>query len=86
MVKVDTTLDGGLNGQEEFKMAGKGSKQRPKMITQKQFEDNWDKIFVRKKTPDHGKTQVHSDKTKYNRKNQKVKQASMTDLNWDGNY
>jgi len=42
---------------------GKGSKPRP-ITNQKQFEDNWDKIFGRKKTPDHAKTKVHEDKTK----------------------
>lgn len=62
---------------------GKGSKRRP--TDQKKFEENWDKIFVRKKTPKHGATQQHKDKTKYDRKNQKTKQAQMTDLNWDGN-
>ena len=66
-------------------MTGKGDKRRPKVITQKQFEDNWDKIFARKKTPKHAATQQHKDKTKYDRKNQKIKQAQMTDLNWDGN-
>ena len=63
---------------------GKGSKKRP-ITNQKQFEENWDKIFARKKTPKHGATQQHKDKTKYDRKNQKIKQAQMTDLNWDGN-
>ena len=43
---------------------GKGSKRRPKEITQEQFEDNWDRIFGRKKTPKRGATQVHTDKTK----------------------
>jgi len=62
---------------------GKGSKRRP--TDQKKFEENWDKIFARKKTPKHGATQQHKDKTKYDRKNQKTKQAQMTDLNWDGN-
>lgn len=66
-------------------MTGKGDKRRPTMVTQKQFEDNWDKIFARKKTPKHGATKQHKDKTKYDRKNQKIKQAQMTDLNWDGN-
>ena len=41
---------------------GKGSKRRP--TNEKQFRDNWDKIFGRKKTPKHGATQVHTDKTK----------------------
>lgn len=41
----------------------KGS--RPRKITnQKQFEENWDKIFARKKTPPQGRTQIHKDKTK----------------------
>ncbi len=59
------------------------SKQRP--TDQKKFEENLDQIFARKTTPKHGATQQHEDKTKYNRKNQKTKQAQMTDLNWDGN-
>jgi len=42
---------------------GKGSKPRP-IKNQKEFEDNWDKIFGRKKTPKHGATQIHKDKTK----------------------
>ena len=42
---------------------GKGSKQRP-ITNQKQFEENWDKIFGRKKTPSHAQTKVHKDKTK----------------------
>jgi hypothetical protein len=42
---------------------GKGSKRRDAVISQKEFEDAWDKIFPRKK----GKTKVHRDKTKYNR-------------------
>lgn len=51
----------------EAGIMGKGSKQRPRVITDKQFDDNWDKIFPRKKTPKHGATQIHKDKTKYNR-------------------
>ena len=46
---------------------GKGSKPRP-ITNQKQFEENSDKIFPRKKTPKHGATKVHRDKTKYDRK------------------
>ena len=50
----------------------KGSNRRPG----KGYEDNWELIFgkkkpeikKRKKTPKHGVTQVHVDKTKYNRK------------------
>ena len=42
---------------------GKGSKQRP-ITNQAQFEENWDNIFSRKKTPKHGATKIHKDKTK----------------------
>ena len=42
----------------------KGSKRRPTLITKEEFEENWDKIFGRKKTPKHGSTKVHTDKTK----------------------
>ena len=45
----------------------KGSKQRPRVVTQKQFEDSWDKIFARKKTPPQGRTQVHKNKKKKSR-------------------
>ena len=53
---------------------GKGSKQRPSEGTV--YQDNWEKIFGKKKpkvkshkkTPKHGLTQVHKDKSKYNRK------------------
>ena len=53
---------------------GKGSKRRNS--DEKLYADNWEKIFgkkepelkVRKKTPSQGATQIHSDKTKYNRK------------------
>ena len=42
----------------------KGSKRRPKLITEEQFVENWDKIFARKEIPKHGRTMVHKDKTK----------------------
>ena len=45
----------------------KGSKQRPRVVSQKQFEDSWDKIFARKKTPPQGRTQVHKNKKKPSR-------------------
>ena len=57
----------------------------------KKGKDNWDKIFgkkdikVRKTTPDHGNTQVHKDKSKYDRKSYKEEIRSQQDLNWDGN-
>ena len=41
----------------------KGSRPR-KIQNQKQFEDNWDKIFGRKKTPKHAATQIHKNKKK----------------------
>ena len=51
---------------------GKGSKRRPTVVSDKQFQDNWEKAFGKKepkvkshkKTPKHGLTQVHKDKTK----------------------
>ena len=30
-------------------MAGKGDKQRPRKVDKKVFEDNWDRIFKKKK-------------------------------------
>ena len=56
---------------------GKGSGRRT-TANNAAYEDNWEKIFgekkkpvkvkQRRKTPSHGSTQVHVDKTKYNRK------------------
>tara|TARA_R100000231_G_scaffold125729_1_gene96172 strand:- start:226 stop:474 length:249 start_codon:yes stop_codon:yes gene_type:complete len=40
----------------------KGSKRRP--TNEKEFRDNYDKIFARKKTPPHGRTQIHANKKK----------------------
>ena len=53
-------------------IGGKGDKRRNP--NDKAYRDNWEKIFgkkkpvvkERKKTPSHGSTQVHVDKTKYN--------------------
>ncbi len=45
-------------------MSGKGSKRRPQVVSQTQFEKAWDKIFPRKITPSHAATQKHVDKTK----------------------
>ena len=42
----------------------KGSKQRPRTITEEEFNDSWNRIFARKKTPKHGRTLVHKDRTK----------------------
>ena len=33
-------------------MAGKGSGRRPQKVPQKQFDDNWDRIFNKKKPKD----------------------------------
>ena len=52
----------------------KGSKRRPEKDGK--YQDQWEKIFGKKKpevkthnkTPKHGITQVHKDKSKYNRK------------------
>ena len=64
---------------------GKGSKRRNS--NEKLYSDNWEKIFGKpepkikehKKTPPHGLTQVHKDKTKYNRK--KVTRSDLRDEN-----
>jgi hypothetical protein len=38
---------------------GKGSKPRPLSVPRKQFDDNWDRIFGKKKTqPKQKKTEV----------------------------
>ena len=52
----------------------KGSKRRPEKDGE--YQDQWEKIFGKpkpkvkehKKTPKHGVTQVHKDRTKYDRK------------------
>ena len=50
---------------------GKGSKYR-EIKNKEQFDSEWDRIFARKKTPKHGATKAHVDKTKYNRKRIKI--------------
>lgn len=53
---------------------GKGSKRRNS--NEEAYSDGWELAFgkkkpvvkVRKETPNHGASKVHSDKTKYNRK------------------
>ena len=55
-------------------IVSKGSKRRPEKPGQ--YQDQWERIFGKpkpevkehKKTPKHGVTKVHRDKTKYNRK------------------
>ena len=48
---------------------GKGSVRRNS--NDETYAENWEKIFG-KETPSHGASQVHSDKTKYNRKNNTI--------------
>tara|TARA_Y100000356_G_scaffold109668_1_gene96320 strand:+ start:207 stop:380 length:174 start_codon:yes stop_codon:yes gene_type:complete len=43
---------------------GKGSKRRPQIVSDDKFQEAWNNIFPRKKTPPHATTQVHKDKTK----------------------
>jgi len=45
-------------------MSGKGSKPRPSAVKRKTFEDNWDKIFNKKK--DESKKESKSDKVRKN--------------------
>jgi len=48
---------------------GKGSKPRPMAVDKKKFDEAFDLIFkTRKKTPDHGKSQVHVNKKKETKK------------------
>ena len=42
----------------------KGSKQRPKFISEEQIIENWDKIIASKEIQKHGRNLVHKDKTK----------------------
>ena len=43
---------------------GKGSKRRPQIVSDDKFQEAWNNIFPRKKTPPHATTQEHKDKTK----------------------
>tara|TARA_B100000902_G_scaffold399327_1_gene469636 strand:- start:173 stop:385 length:213 start_codon:yes stop_codon:yes gene_type:complete len=49
---------------------GKGSKRRPQVISNNEYDKAWEQIFgekrpkARKKTPPHASTQLHKDKTK----------------------
>lgn len=54
-------------------MNGKGSKRRPQVVSDEQFAQAWDNIFVRKVTPSHASTQMHKDKTKVIPRKQKYK-------------
>ena len=39
----------------KINMNGKGSKSRPKSVTEDKFSENWDKIFKKKKTNESSK-------------------------------
>ena len=59
----------------------KGSRPR-KIQNKKQFEENWDKIFGRKKTPKHGATQIHKDKTKTIPRDEKYNDFDLEGIEW----
>lgn len=59
----------------------KGSRQR-KIQNKKQFEENWDKIFGRKKTPKHAATQIHKDKTKIIPRDEKYNDFDLEGIDW----
>tara|TARA_R110000796_G_scaffold139394_1_gene255478 strand:- start:643 stop:825 length:183 start_codon:yes stop_codon:yes gene_type:complete len=42
-------------------------------------------VKARKVTPDHAKSAVHKDKTKFDRGTYKQELLKQSDLNWDGN-
>ena len=46
------------------RVMGNGSKRRPQLVSDDKFQEAWNNIFPRKKTPPHATTQVHKDKTK----------------------
>ena len=43
---------------------GKGSKRRPQVVSDEDFKNAWDNIFLRKVTHSLASTQMHKDKTK----------------------
>ena len=53
-------------GKKNETQNGKGDKSR--ISDKKKYDENWDKIFGRKKTPKHGATQIHKDKKKEEKK------------------
>jgi hypothetical protein len=64
----------------------KGSKRRPEKDGQ--YQDQWEKIFGKpkpkvkehRKTPRHGVTKVHRDRTKYNRKDKNLDRTANADI------
>ncbi|ASF00302.1 hypothetical protein [uncultured virus] len=63
----------------------KGSRLR-KIINTKQFSENWDKIFGRKKIPKHGATQLHADKTKKIPREDKHNDIDLDGIYWDSDF
>jgi|TARA_B100001094_G_C18185902_1_gene803762 hypothetical protein len=63
----------------------KGSRPR-KIKNRKQFELNWDSIFGRKKTPKHGATQLHADKTKKIPREDKYHDIDLEGIQWDSDF
>ena len=62
----------------------KGSNRRP--TNWKTFSENYDKIFGRKKTPPHGATQVHTDKTKIIPRDEKYNDIDIDGIYWDSDF
>ena len=58
---------------KDIEMSGKGSKRRPRVVSEQDFADAWNNIFPRKTTPPHASTQVHKDKTKVIPRKEKYK-------------
>jgi hypothetical protein len=64
----------------------KGSKRRPEKDGE--YQDQWEKIFGKpkpevkehRKTPKHGVTKVHRDRTKYNRKDKNLDRTVNADI------
>ena len=58
---------------------GKGSKRRPQVVSDNEYDKAWEQIFgeprpkTRKKTPPHASTQLHKDKTKVIPRKEKYK-------------
>ena len=64
---------------KDIEMSGKGSKRRPQVVSDNEYDLAWERIFgtprpkARKKTPSHASTQMHKDKTKVIPRKEKYK-------------
>jgi len=66
---------------KDIEMSGKGSKRRPQVVSDNEYDLAWERIFgeprpkikSRKETPSHASTQVHKDKTKVIPRKEKYK-------------